>query len=280
MQKPIFEIVTTTAGAISIRNNIVNETMHNPVGPWKEANELYIVQSRFADRLKNSSIVLFDVGLGAAANSLAALHCQAQLKEQTHPLTIVSFERDLELLKFALKNAHHFDHFRGYEEALKTLLVLGEWTSPTQSVKWVLRHGDFTQLIKTESHKADLIFFDPYSPKVNNEMWSLDCLKNLYKTCQSSSDSGSTSLYTYSQATPVRFKLLQAGFYVGMGSATGLKADTTIASTHLSELTEPLGARWADRLKKSDSPELQNEKENIERLLKTHPQFTGQPIHN
>ena len=46
-----FEIVTTTAGAVSIRNIVVNEIMHNPVGPWREANDLYIKQSLFEERL-------------------------------------------------------------------------------------------------------------------------------------------------------------------------------------------------------------------------------------
>lgn len=267
----LFEIVTTTAGAVSIRNNVVNETMHNPVGPWKEANELYIVQSRLAERLQKASVTLFDVGLGAAANSLAALHCQSQQTGVSTELTLISFERDLDLLKFALENAHHFEHFSGYETAIETLLEKGEWINPQLRTKWILRHGDFTELIQKETYAADLIYFDPYSPKVNSEMWSLECLKNLRQACHMTK---STELYTYSQATPVRYRLLQAGFYVGVGSPTGLKADTTIASTRFENLSEPLGVRWADRLRKSESPELLNDKENIERLLKSHPQFT------
>lgn len=39
-----FEIVTTTMGATSIRDNRVNEIMHNPVGPWAEANALCVDQ--------------------------------------------------------------------------------------------------------------------------------------------------------------------------------------------------------------------------------------------
>ncbi|MEK6556336.1 MAG: MnmC family methyltransferase, partial [Bdellovibrionota bacterium] len=252
----LFEIVTTTAGAVSIRNNVVNETMHNPVGPWKEANELYIAQSRLAERLQKASVTLFDVGLGAAANSLAALHCQGQQTGLSTELTLISFERDLDLLKFALENAHHFEHFSGYETAIETLLEKGEWINPQLRTKWILRHGDFTKLIQKETYTADLIYFDPYSPKVNNEMWSLECLKNLRRACHRSkpkSDSHvgaepATELYTYSQATPVRYRLLQAGFYVGVGSPTGLKADTTIASTRFENLSEPLGIRWADRL--------------------------------
>src|SRR5688572_17471064 len=97
---PLFEIVTTTAGAISIRNKQVNEIMHNPVGPWVEANALYIDQSHLRERLIEApeEFVIFDVGLGAAANSLAALACIKSLGPKSRPVRIVSFERELELL--------------------------------------------------------------------------------------------------------------------------------------------------------------------------------------
>ncbi len=77
MSHPLFEIVTTTLGVTSIRHKIVDEIMHNPVGPWAEANALYIEQSKLGQRLAapGEELILFDVGLGAAANALAALHC-------------------------------------------------------------------------------------------------------------------------------------------------------------------------------------------------------------
>ena len=114
---PLFEIVTTTAGAVSIRNKALNEIMHNPVGPWAEANSLYIDQSKLEDRLRETSeeeLVLFDVGLGAAANALAALHCAARIPGRSRVLKLISFERDLELLRFALQNSSKFAHFSGF----------------------------------------------------------------------------------------------------------------------------------------------------------------------
>ena len=88
-----FELVTTRMGALSIRDNVSREIMHNPVGPWLEANSLYIEQSRLQRRLGedlNSELVIFDVGLGAAANALAALHCARALAVR-RPLRLVSF---------------------------------------------------------------------------------------------------------------------------------------------------------------------------------------------
>ena len=168
-----FEIVTTRMGALSIRDNVTQEIMHNPVGPWAEANALYIEQSHMRRRLTEDlakELVIFDVGLGAAANALAALHCARDTKNR-RSLRLVSFERDLELLKFALENSHHFDHFKGYEAAVQAILEKGHWQE--EGIVWELRHGNFVELIEREPALAHIVFYDPYSSKKNQEMWCL-----------------------------------------------------------------------------------------------------------
>lgn len=248
---PLFEVVTTSAGAVSIRNKVLNETMHNPVGPWIEANTLYIDQSDLKTHLANGSseeLVIFDVGLGAAANALAALAAAHSLGSQCRPLRIISFERELELLKFALEHSSYFDHFKGYETALTEILTNGKWSEG--SISWELRHGDFLSLIQNERYRPHLIFFDPYSSKVNQEMWTTDCFRKIRALSREPADGG-TALFTYSQATRIRVALIHAGFFVGYGSATGLKSETTEASTDRKRLKAPLGAPWYERWGKS-----------------------------
>jgi tRNA U34 5-methylaminomethyl-2-thiouridine-forming methyltransferase MnmC len=248
---PLFEIVTTTAGAISIRNNVVNEIMHNPVGPWVEANSLYIEQSDLRRRLleqRNEELVVFDVGLGAAANSLAAMACVRELGDQARPFRIVSFEKDLELLRFAIANATHFHHFAGYETILADLLEKKFWSNGR--ITWELRHGDFLELIANEPQKAHVIFYDPYSPKMNEDMWTTDCFRLLRAKSRAPAEGG-TVLYTYSRATRIRVSMIAAGFYVGFGSATGLKNETTEASTDYRQLKNPASEIWFDRWKRS-----------------------------
>jgi tRNA U34 5-methylaminomethyl-2-thiouridine-forming methyltransferase MnmC len=252
LEHPIFEIVTTTCGAISIRNKVVNEIMHNPVGPWPEANALYIDQSGLKNHLAQETqdeFVLFDVGLGAAANALAALHCAAAVGP-ARPFRIVSFEKDTTLLHFALDHASQFDHFRGYEQAIKSLLNQGSWSSGL--IHWELRDGDFLELIQKEAYKPHLIFFDPYSPKVNQEMWTSSSFRLLHDRSRTPAEGG-TSLFTYSLATKIRAAMIDAGFCVGYGEATGLKAETTQAATQLSLLKRPLDMKWFERWKKSHS---------------------------
>ncbi len=261
-------------GVTSIRNTLVNEIMHNPVGPWAEANALYIEQSGLNAKLlhgDSSELVIFDVGLGAAANAIAALACAKNLKEPRRPLRIVSFERELELLRFALSHSDKFDHFKGFETAIETLLSKGKWTD--NQLSWELRHGDFLEQINVETSKPHLIFFDPYSPKVNEDMWTTECFRRLRRKSREVEEGG-TILYTYSRATRIRTAMIAGGFYVGYGQATGLKDETTQASTDLKLLAKPVGQEWISRWEKSHlrypfdcTAELQSE---IDQLVKDY----------
>jgi queuine tRNA-ribosyltransferase len=248
MARQKFEIVTTSLGITSIRNNEVNEIMHNPVGPWAEANHLYINQSELADKIRQNAndLTVFDVGLGAAANALAALSCFKNTPS-TRRLKLISFERDLELLAFALENSHHFAHFNGFESALTSILRTGCFEG--ERYTWHLRHDDFTESLKSETHKANIIFYDPYSPNKNEDMWTSSLFSRLRAHC----DESDCTLFTYSQATKVRTALICSGFYVGLGSAVGKKQTTTAAATQLTQLKSPLADEWYQTYLRSDN---------------------------
>ena len=80
---------------------------------------------------------------------------------------------------------------------------------------------------------------------------------------------------TYSAATPTRVTLLLAGFYVGAGSSTGTKGETTVAATQLQALESPLGARWLERWRRSSSraPHGAPLTPEVETRLLAHPQW-------
>ena len=248
---PLFEIVTTTAGAVSIRHKIVNEIMHNPVGPWVEANALYVDQSNMRERLAQKAsgpFVVFDVGLGAAANAVATLACARAIKSPRRSLKLISFEIEMELLRFTIKNSVRFPHLRGFEEAMQNLLKTGEWQE--DGIHWQLRQGDFVNTLTQESEKPHLILFDPYSPEVNQNMWTTSLFRQLRNGSRSPEEEG-TLLLTYSQATRIRAALIEAGFFVGYGDQTGLKSETTVAATDLRLLKNPLGEKWLGRWQRS-----------------------------
>ena len=270
MKNLLFEVVTTTTGAISIRNNKINEIMHNPVGPWKESNDLYIEQSLLRSHLTrdlDKELVIYDVGLGAAANAVATLHA---VKNSKRPVRIVSFEIDLELIHFALENSEQLAYLVGYETIIQSLLKNKFWEC--ENIKWELHHGDFLDCIENVKHKCHLIYYDPYSPKQNESMWTTACFKKLRDKCQPRA-----TLYNYSQATTIRAAMLEAGFFVGYGQPTGLKRDTTQAATHIEDLTHPLDERWLQRWKRSPTPFPMGCKDEsqLKDTILNHEQFRG-----
>src|SRR5689334_113091 len=107
-----FELITLKNGQRAVRHTGNGEVMHPVVGPWAEANALYVEQARFAERCARSDagpLCLFDVGLGAATNVSAALHAWKKAGAQ-RVLELHSFEIDLEPLRLALQDPAGFDY--------------------------------------------------------------------------------------------------------------------------------------------------------------------------
>jgi hypothetical protein len=96
------------------------------------------------------------------------------------------------------------------------------------------------------------IFYDAFSPAKNPAMWTLSVFEKLFRTLDPARP---CALTTYSRSTLVRATLLLAGFFVGVGHATGLKEETTIAANSLDLIAEPLNARWLERALRSHSAE-------------------------
>ena len=64
-------------GVGHIRDRTSGEVMHSVNDPAEEARSLYVEQSRLVDRVlqpEGPPLVVWDVGLGAAANAMAAIH--------------------------------------------------------------------------------------------------------------------------------------------------------------------------------------------------------------
>jgi len=257
-----YQLVRLNNGICSVRSLVDAETFHPVVGPVAEAEALYVRQLRLRERLQNhvGEFVIWDVGLGAAANALAVLRATRDIACQ---IRLVSFDHTLEPLEFALKHAADLGYFGGYENHLQEFLRAHrvEFQDGGQSVNWEFHHGDFPTLfanskLKTKNSKPTApphaILFDAFSPAKNPAMWTLPLFTNLF---QQLDPQRPCAMPTYSRSTILRVTLLLAGFFVGVGHATGMKEETTIAANTSDLITEPLNARWLERALRSDSAE-------------------------
>ena len=281
-----YEIHTAAQSFYSIRQISSGEVMHSVNPPSDEANKLYVEQSFLASRLlkretQADELVIWDVGLGAAANAMAAIRCFERCytegnENALRPLRLVSFEWDLDPLTLATKNPGCFPHLR--HGAPYRILENGTWKHASNLLQWELLKGDFSGFIESAGI-PDLIFYDPFSSKADPALWTREIFARIFKRCRPKS----AELYTYSASTAVRVSLLTAGFFVAEGIGTGPKSDTTIAFTRATGARNHplsprlLGQEWLARWRRSDSkfPTTlsKEERSHFEKLIETHRQF-------
>ena len=246
------EVVLTRSGAPAMRDRCSGEVMHPLVGPLVEAERLYLAPSRLAQRLRDAdarTLVLLDVGLGAGSNAIAAWRLAAALPARRRVLQMVSFDRSRAALELALRPEHAaaFGLDGPAGEAARALLEQGSAVSP--QAEWRLRLGELPGSLAMEpAAGADIVFWDPFSPSANPELWSWQAFTALRRLCAEGA-----SVHTYSGATATRSALLLAGFAVGVGEMIGPGRFATTASTRLADLTSPLDRRWLDRLARSSA---------------------------
>ena len=237
-----FDIITHENGTHSLKELSSGEAMHSRIGPEQEAEDLYVGQSGLVERLliPGPPFVLWDVGMGTAANALIALQ-QVRKSGATRLFEIHSFETELSGIKMALENSERFPFLKSDLALIHELLR--EKKVHADHFSWNLHEGDFFKNLAS-APAADIIFYDFYAPKICPELWTLECFQKV----RAAVGEHRCELYTYSASTAVRLALIRAGFYVGHGRGTDLKLESTVASTALVHLEKPLDEKWRKKL--------------------------------
>lgn len=257
MDKPGYKLVRLASGAQSVHSLAHHETFHPVIGPVAEADALYVRQLRLAGRASRHSgeFVIWDVGLGAAANPLTVLR---SLRASFASIRIVSFDQTLEPLAFALGQTQALDYLQGYETHLTQLLSeqRAVFDDERLQVFWEVHVHDFPSLLAQPKARQiptpHAILFDAYSPAKNPEMWSQKLFDRIFKLLHPDRP---CSLATYSRSTMLRATLLLSGFYVGRGLATGEKEETTVAANAWELIESPLDRAWLAKARRSTSAE-------------------------
>jgi queuine tRNA-ribosyltransferase len=253
--------------------------MHPVIGAAVEAERLYVAQSRLAERLARpreaggAPLVLFDVGLGAGSNALAALQAARAARAATggpgvRRLEVLSFERELGALALAAtdEGAARLGWSAEGLAAARALLAHGVHEEP--GIAWRLRLGEALERLHGEPWRADVVFWDPFSPKANPDLWTVEAFSTLFARC-----APGATLFTYSTATATRSALLLAGFHVGVGDPSGPKEETTAAAVAPAAPARPLDARWLARLGRSSAAFPVDAPADAHDRIRKHPQF-------
>jgi len=284
-----YEVHKAWEGFASIRQISSGEIMHSRTAPMEEARKLYVEQSNLAERVlladgedsaSAAPLVIWDVGLGAAANAMAAINCyEAQAATgPVRPLRIVSFENDLDSLRLAFRHNRDFPYLRHSGPA--AILTESSWESrELPALTWSLVPGDFLQTMAAAPGPPDLIFYDMFSTKTSADQWTLTAFRRLFECCANHA----SELFTYSCSTANRVALLAAGFSVARGRNAGEKLETTIALTPAALqrsngvrhelLSGDWLAKWDRSAAKFPEEISPNEHSAFEQLIRHHQQF-------
>jgi queuine tRNA-ribosyltransferase len=276
-----YEVHKAWEGFASVRQISSGEIMHSRTDPMDEARKLYVEQSHLAERLRKSApndqaLVLWDVGLGAAANAMAAMECYEKVSA-ARPLRIISFENDLDSLRLALRHQDAFPYLR--VNAIEAILADNHWQSEDDPrLSWLLSPGDFLETMN-RAPVPDLIFYDMFSMKTSADLWTAVAFRQIFAACAGRA----VELFTYTCSTANRTALLAAGFYVARGRNAGEKLETTIALTPAAmkqtsaEPRDLLGAdwlaKWNGSAAKFPADIASHERSAFEKIILGHEQF-------
>ncbi len=275
-----YRILENPKGFASIQQISSGEVMHSVSDPIEEARRLYVDQldlGALAESAANRAaegqgpVVIWDVGMGAATNAMAILGAIEEVLSKREVLDapatsaplfrIESFECDLDSFRLATMHPYRFRYLQ--HSAPFAIVREGKWRSPCGRIEWVLLEGDFRRTAES-AIEPDVVLFDPFSFKVDSPLWEVETFRSL----RARAAAKDCELFTYSNSTLVRGRLLAAGWYVAAGVGTGPKSETTIAANRPVRSRNWLGAEWLGRWERSGvrSPELDPH-------VVSHPQF-------
>ena len=226
--------VRTEDGSLTLFSEKFREPYHSvTAGALTEAVEKFCKPCRIRERAKSGEVNLLDVCFGLGYNTVAFIN-EALSENPKARLKIVSFEFDISVIEKSFKlDWKEFNRWKWVlREALKnrrcekSVLVLSTENPQIQLKIYITEGRKFLKALSCRYENfADAVFHDPFSPKVNPELWTYEFFKGIRRMTKETG-----ILATYSTSTAVRRALHMAGFGVREGVAVGRKSRSTVAS--------------------------------------------------
>lgn len=217
-----FEKRECADGSFTFYNSDVGEAYHAPVGAALEAREKYVAACGIPGLCARKGVLrILDVCFGLGYNSAAAL----ELVPVGFPVQVIGLELDALIIRESSSLPFPFDSGESLFRSLALAEVVdGQLEVHEGSVDLRVLVGDATRrVLDVHDGWADVIFFDPFSPKKAPLLWTVDFFRSVFAKCASGA-----VLVTYSCARLVRENLVAAGFVVEDGPVVGRRGPATV----------------------------------------------------
>ncbi|MRJ01987.1 MAG: hypothetical protein GXO19_05845 [Epsilonproteobacteria bacterium] len=198
-----YELRQTGDGSYTLYSTSFDECYHSVKdGALREALYKHVLPA--FDLVQKGKVRILDICFGLGINTLATLYWLERLP-QIERVEIFSPEMDRELLNL-LPTFPYPQELAPYRPLIEELVTTGSYGDGRVSIE--LFKGDAREYVRG-LEAIDIVYQDPFSPKRNPILWTLEFFRDLHRIMD---DSG--ILTTYSVATPVRLGLYEAGFSI------------------------------------------------------------------
>ncbi len=205
------KLVKTEDGSLTFFSEKYQEHYHSISGALEEAFEKHVKALGIKDGMK---ILDFCFGLGYNAIAATKGHKELEIFGLENDLTIIQKMIDLEVPDLL---EPEYDNFRLLFEKM-------EITDENDNTIKLLIGEAWQNLGQFEDGFFERVFFDPFSPKKQPEMWSKKIFHKIYLKMKNGG-----KLSTYSCAKMIRENMKEVGFKVLDGPRVGRKSPATIA---------------------------------------------------
>jgi len=216
-------------GSHTLYSEKFRQFYHNPNGAIAESRHVFFDIPRVMNRIqKRSTYNILEVGFGTGLNLLILLDNISRM--DTYPEI---FYRSIEVFPLKIDQAVSLNYPEKLElsNAIEILACIFRDLKPginrirvKKNVTVELFIGEFNDMADPEI-KFDQIFFDPFSPSVNSELWTEGTFRKL-----ASWSSPDVLLSTYCAASSARAAMAATGWKIARAPGALGKREMTLAS--------------------------------------------------
>lgn len=202
--------VVTWDGSQTLRSLEYNENYHSLAGAREECIKKYVEPCKIKER---KFVRILDYCFGMGYNAAAAIDfCDGVVD-------IIGLEKD----PYILACAQDIEYPFSCKEIILKAIKDGEYQDAKVHLRILV--GDARVTIKQTTELFDVVFFDPFSPKVCPELWTFEVFADIFARM-----SPGGILATYSCARVARDNMRKAGFIVSDGIILGRRGPATLAT--------------------------------------------------
>ena len=200
------EVIETGDGSKTIRIIDLDENYHSTHGALQEAEHVFIKNGLF-EFIDKSQISIFEMGFGTGLNAFLSAIKSNQLKLKIEYTGIEAFPVSIdELNQLGYHDIAGESNSDLYNKLHETL-----WGEMNEISEWfsLRKINDQLQLINFDNESFDIVYYDAFGPRAQEEMWSIELFQKMYDSIKEGG-----FLVTYCAKGQVKRNMKAVGFEV------------------------------------------------------------------